>query len=205
MLRRVTISTVGLGQDVNRAYLEKKSLTFAWGKSYFLNEPAGLEQILLRDVMEHTGTTAVEKPLPPKVLKQTEILDGVAMDSAPALKGYVKFIGKPTAETDSRDRPRSAAGTLAVLGWDGRLYSPRTREGAVGDGLGHMEELRQILDQSEPRSVAARAGGRGERRVRQRQRDPVVEYLGWGAMLKSRRTLPEIFVFARMGFRNRSR
>ena len=98
VLRRVTISTVGLGQDVNRAYLEKVA-TFAGGKSYFLNEPAGLEQILLRDVMEHTGTTAVEKPLPPKVLKQTEILDGVAMETAPALKGYVKFVGKPTAET----------------------------------------------------------------------------------------------------------
>jgi Ca-activated chloride channel homolog len=98
VLRHVTISTVGLGQDVNRAYLEKIA-TFAGGKSYFLNEPAGLEQILLRDVMEHTGTTAVEKPLAPKVLKQTEIMDGVAMDSAPALKGYVKFIAKPTAET----------------------------------------------------------------------------------------------------------
>jgi Ca-activated chloride channel homolog len=98
VLRRVTISTVGLGQDVNRAYLEKVA-QFAGGKSYFLNEPAGLEQILLRDVMEHTGTTAVEKPLPPKVLKQTEILDGVAMETAPALKGYTKFIAKPTAET----------------------------------------------------------------------------------------------------------
>ena len=31
------------------------------GKSYFLNEPSGLEQILLRDVKEHTGSTAVEK------------------------------------------------------------------------------------------------------------------------------------------------
>ena len=53
---RVTISTVGLGQDVNRAYLEKIA-TNAKGKSYFLNEPAGLEQILLKDVQEHTGTT----------------------------------------------------------------------------------------------------------------------------------------------------
>ncbi len=61
LAKRVTISTVGLGQDVNRAYLEKIA-QFAGGKSYFLNEPAGLEQILLRDVMEHTGSTAVEKP-----------------------------------------------------------------------------------------------------------------------------------------------
>jgi Ca-activated chloride channel homolog len=97
--KRVTISTVGLGQDVNRSYLEKIAQS-AGGKSYFLNEPAGLEQILLRDVMEHTGSTAVEKAaLNPKVLKQAEILDGVDMETAPALKGYVKFIAKPTAET----------------------------------------------------------------------------------------------------------
>jgi Ca-activated chloride channel family protein len=98
LLKKVTISTVGLGQDVNRAYLEKVA-QFAGGKSYFLNEPGGLEQILLRDVMEHTGSTAVEKPLSPVIVKQAEILDGTAIESAPALKGYVRFIAKPTAET----------------------------------------------------------------------------------------------------------
>jgi uncharacterized protein with von Willebrand factor type A (vWA) domain len=95
---RVTISTVGLGQDVNRAYLEKVATTAA-GKSYFLNEPAGLEQILLKDVMEHTGSTAVERTLRPIVMKNVEILDGVGIDSAPALKGYIKFIAKPTSDT----------------------------------------------------------------------------------------------------------
>ncbi|MEO8025033.1 MAG: VWA domain-containing protein [Bryobacteraceae bacterium] len=96
-LKKVTISTVGLGQDVNRAYLEKVA-TLAGGKSYFLNEPQGLEKILLKDVMEHTGSTTVEKPLQPTVVKQAEILEGVAMETAPALRGYVKFIAKPTAE-----------------------------------------------------------------------------------------------------------
>ena len=96
--QHVTISTVGLGQDVNRAYLEKVA-SIAGGKSYFLNEPAGLEQIVLKDVMEHTGTTAVEKTLRPIVGKNTEILDGVGIDTAPALKGYVRFISKPTADT----------------------------------------------------------------------------------------------------------
>lgn len=95
---RVTISTVGLGQDVNRAYLEKVA-QFAKGKSYFLNDPSGLEQILLKDVMEHTGSTAIEKPTVPVVTRNTEILEGIDMTSAPALKGYVKFITKPTADT----------------------------------------------------------------------------------------------------------
>lgn len=95
--QRVTISTVGLGQDVNRAYLEKIAVN-AKGKAYFLTDPSGLEQILLRDVMEHTGTSAVEKPLTPQVLKRAEILDGVGIESAPALKGYVRFVSKPSAD-----------------------------------------------------------------------------------------------------------
>lgn len=95
---KVTISTVGLGQDVNRAFLEKVA-TLALGKSYFLNDPSGLEQILLRDVQEHTGSTAVEKNIQVKVLKQVEILDGVGMESAPVLRGYVRFTSRPTADT----------------------------------------------------------------------------------------------------------
>jgi uncharacterized membrane protein/uncharacterized protein YegL len=94
----VTISTVGLGQDVNRAFLEKVA-SEAEGKSYFLNDPAGLEQILLKDVEEHTGMTAVEKTITAKVVKQAEILDGVGMDTAPTLRGYVRFQARPTSDT----------------------------------------------------------------------------------------------------------
>ncbi len=95
---RVTISTVGLGQDVNRAYLEKIA-TNAKGKSYFLNDPSGLEQILLKDVKEHTGTTAVEKSIKAVVLHASDLLDKVDIATAPALAGYVRFDLKPTAES----------------------------------------------------------------------------------------------------------
>src|SRR5215831_9922769 len=94
----VTISTIGLGQDVNRAFLEKIA-TNADGKSYFLNDPSGLEQILLRDVEEHTGVTAVEKAINVKVVKKAEILDGVGIETAPQLKGYVRFEARPTSDT----------------------------------------------------------------------------------------------------------
>ncbi len=94
---KVTISTVGLGQDVNRAYLEKVA-SFSKGKAYFLNDPAGLEQILLKDVQEHTGTTAIEKAVKPGVLHKVELLDGIGMESAPPLQGYVRFIAKPSAD-----------------------------------------------------------------------------------------------------------
>ena len=98
LANHVTISTVGLGQDVNRAFLEKVAST-ADGKSYFLNDPSGLEQILLRDVEEHTGLTAVEKQFTPKIVKQAEILDGVGIENAPALRGYVRFEARPASDT----------------------------------------------------------------------------------------------------------
>src|SRR5205823_13405926 len=66
---------------------------------YFLNDPSGLEQILLKDVQEHTGSTAVERLVRASVSKGAEVLDGVGIDSSPALKGYVRYIAKPTAET----------------------------------------------------------------------------------------------------------
>jgi Ca-activated chloride channel homolog len=95
---QVTISTIGLGADVHREYLEMIA-QLAEGKFYFLKDPTGLEQIVLRDVMEHTGTTAVEKTLVPEVARQTEILEGVDIQAAPPLKGYVRFEAKPSAET----------------------------------------------------------------------------------------------------------
>ena len=94
---QVTISTVGLGQDVNRAYLERVAVV-SGGRSYFLNEPQGLEQILLKDVKDYSGSTTIEKPLTPIVVHTAEILDGVGMESAPALKGYARFAAKPTSD-----------------------------------------------------------------------------------------------------------
>jgi len=127
LAKRITISSVGLGQDVNRNYLEKVAIN-AGGKAYFLTDPSGLEQILLKDVQEHTGSTAVERPLGPEVAKQAEMLDGVAMESAPALKGYIRFTAKPTAETilriDRRDplltRWQYGLGRAAVFASDAK-------------------------------------------------------------------------------------
>jgi uncharacterized membrane protein len=97
LANHVTISTVGLGQDVNRAFLEKVASN-ADGKAYFLNDPAGLEQLLLRDVEEHTGVTAVEKTITPKVVKQAGILEGVGIENVPHLKGYVRYQARPTSD-----------------------------------------------------------------------------------------------------------
>lgn len=95
---KITVSTVGVGQDVNKAYLDKVATT-AGGKPYFVTDLSQLEQILVRDVLEHTGTTTVEKSMAVQVTKRVEILNETGIETAPQLKGYVRFITKPTAET----------------------------------------------------------------------------------------------------------
>ncbi|MBL8226851.1 MAG: VWA domain-containing protein [Bryobacterales bacterium] len=195
---RITISTVGLGQDVNRAYLEKVA-QFAKGKAYFLNDPSGLEQILLKDVMEHTGSTAIEKPTVPVVTKNTEILEGIDMASAPALKGYVKFISKPTADTilsiEKRDpllaRWQYGLGRSVVFASDAKNrwaadwvnWKPFDRFWAnlVRDLLPHSQsgEARLDFDNTSGDLVA-------EYRLSERTREPA--------------KLPELFAFGPDGF-----
>jgi Ca-activated chloride channel homolog len=93
----VTISTVGLGQDVNRSYLEKVAAT-SGGRSYFLNEPVGLEQILLKDVETYSGTTAVERALTPIIASKADVLEGTGMENAPPLRGYARYKAKDGAQ-----------------------------------------------------------------------------------------------------------
>ncbi|MEQ1948028.1 MAG: VWA domain-containing protein [Bryobacteraceae bacterium] len=94
----ITISTVGLGKDVARNYLQRIA-ALSGGKSYLMEEPEGLEQIVISDVKEHTGMAAIESPIVPEVLHPAEILDGVDIKHAPPLKGYIRFEPKPTSET----------------------------------------------------------------------------------------------------------
>ena len=42
-------------------------------------------------MQEHTGTTAVEKPIKAEVKHPSDLLDKVDMEHAPTLAGYVRF------------------------------------------------------------------------------------------------------------------
>ncbi|MDZ7637373.1 MAG: VWA domain-containing protein [Bryobacterales bacterium] len=96
-LNKVTISTVGLGRDVNRNYLQKVAEN-AKGSAYFVEDPSMLQQILLKDVMEHTGSTAIEGSVGVKLARETEVTEGIDFSKAPSLKGFVKFETKPAAD-----------------------------------------------------------------------------------------------------------
>ncbi len=94
----VTISTIGLGQDVNRSYLERVARSAA-GQSYFLLDISALEQIVLRDVMEHTGTSVNEREFVPVPEGDFEVIADLNLAEPGPLLGWVKFEAKPAAET----------------------------------------------------------------------------------------------------------
>ncbi len=197
-LARVTISTVGLGQDVNRAYLEKVA-TLSRGKAYFLTDPSGLEQILLRDVLEHTGSTVVEKPFQPIVLRPAEILEGVGVESAPPLKGYVKFEVKPTAETilsvDGKDpllaRWQYGLGRAAVFTSDAKS---RWAEGWVG-WKGFDRFWANLFHDLLPHSQVGEATAEFD----DANGELVVDYR-LGRQVEEPARVPDIFVFGPDGF-----
>ena len=95
---KITISTIGLGQDVNRAYLERVAAT-AEGRSYMVIDVAQLAEVVLRDVLEHTGTSVTEREFRANALRDVELLDGVNLSAAGPLLGWVKFEAKDAAET----------------------------------------------------------------------------------------------------------
>ncbi|MCC6262258.1 MAG: VWA domain-containing protein [Bryobacterales bacterium] len=107
-LNKVTISTVGLGRDVNRNYLQKVAEN-AKGSAYIVEDPTMLQQILLKDVMEHTGSTAIEGSVGIHVARETEVTEGIDFTKAPKLKGFVKYETKPSADLllslDREDAP----------------------------------------------------------------------------------------------------
>ena len=196
--QKVTISTVGLGQDVNRAYLEKIAAA-AKGKSYFLNDPAGLEQILLRDVMEHTGSTAIEKPIVPIVLRQAEILEGINMESAPPLKGYVKFTSKPTADNilsiDRKDplfsRWQYGLGRSAVWTSDAKSRWAETWITWKGFDKFWSNVMRDLLPHAQPGEASVVLDSANS--------ELVVDYR-LARHMEEPKTIPAIFVFGPDGF-----
>ncbi len=195
---KVTISTVGLGQDVNRAYLEKVA-SFSKGKAYFLNDPAGLEQILLKDVQEHTGTTAVEKPTRASVVKKTELLDGTGIENAPPLQGYVRFISKPGADDllniDQKDpllvRWQFGLGRAAVFTSDAKSRWASAWVTWPGFDRFWTNVFRDLLPHAPASEATAEYDGASN--------ELIVDY-HLGRHIDDPETIPDIFVFGPGGF-----
>lgn len=92
----ITLSTVGLGKDVNRTLL-LNAAHGGGGRAYFTEDPRSVPRIFVNEtnVVSRSGT--VEEPFYARVGERADFLRGISLGSAPFLYGYVatEARGKP--------------------------------------------------------------------------------------------------------------
>ena len=91
----ITVSTVGLGADVNRALLQSIA-NLGGGRSYLTNDPHNVPRIFMRETTTVARSSAVEEYFTPRVVERADFLRGVPIDNAPYLHGYVATRAKPS-------------------------------------------------------------------------------------------------------------
>ena len=91
----ITVSTVGLGSDVNRALLQQAA-NLGGGRSYFTQDPHNIPRIFMRETSTVARSNVVEEYFRPTLGAPADFLRGVDLGSAPYLHGYVATRAKPS-------------------------------------------------------------------------------------------------------------
>lgn len=91
----ITVSTVGLGSDVNRALLQHAA-TLGGGRAYFTQDPHNIPRIFMRETSTVSRSNVVEEYFQPRVAEPADFLRAVDIGGAPYLHGYVATRAKPT-------------------------------------------------------------------------------------------------------------
>ncbi|HVB58827.1 MAG TPA: VWA domain-containing protein [Candidatus Acidoferrales bacterium] len=94
----ITVSTIGVGNDVDRSLLEDLARETR-GKSYFLNDPQKIPQIISGDTRDLRSSVIEERPVRPVRIRPVEFTDGIDFGHAPRLLGFVKEKPRQGAET----------------------------------------------------------------------------------------------------------
>lgn len=90
----ITVSTVGLGSDVNRELLQSIA-NLGGGRSYLTNDPHNVPRIFMRETTTVARSAVVEEYFQPIVRQRADFLRGVNIEGAPFLHGYVATRAKP--------------------------------------------------------------------------------------------------------------
>lgn len=93
---RITVSTVGLG-EVDESLL-KRIANIGNGRAYFCSDATSVPQIFAKETVTASKSAINEDPFLPLLARATPVLDGVNIDDAPFLLGYVVTQPKPTSE-----------------------------------------------------------------------------------------------------------
>jgi Ca-activated chloride channel homolog len=94
---RITITTIGVGDDVDSKFLEDIA-DATHGKSYLIEDPHRITEIVDDETKNLENTEIVEKPVHAVSVRPTELTDGIDFSHSPALLGFVKTKARTGAE-----------------------------------------------------------------------------------------------------------
>jgi Ca-activated chloride channel homolog len=104
--KRITVSTVGVGRDVNGPLL-RDIANIGKGTFYEVDSPDLLPQIFIKETATILKSAIYEDPFKPQFRASSEMLSGIGAAEYPSLLGYVGTTPKPRAEvplwTDKED------------------------------------------------------------------------------------------------------
>jgi hypothetical protein len=90
----ITVSSVGLGTDVNRSLLQQLA-NAGGGRAYFTDDPHNVPRIFVRETTTVGQNSAVEELLRMLPHEPADFLKSVDLASAPLLRGYIATRPKP--------------------------------------------------------------------------------------------------------------
>jgi hypothetical protein len=96
--RHIAISTVGVGNDVDRTLLDEIAHSTS-GKSYFVQDPEKIPQIISGEVRDPSVSSIQERDIRVTRVRPVEFTDGIDFSHAPNLLGFVKAKPKDGSET----------------------------------------------------------------------------------------------------------
>ncbi|HEX5656284.1 MAG TPA: VWA domain-containing protein [Polyangiales bacterium] len=90
----ITISTVGLGEDVQHGLLSELA-KLARGRAYFTRDPSQIPRLFVEETERVARSLVVERAIGVRQVAPAAFLRGVAIGSAPPLRGFVETRARP--------------------------------------------------------------------------------------------------------------
>jgi Ca-activated chloride channel family protein len=166
----ITVSTVGLGRDVQRDLLQLAA-NMGGGRAYFTDDPANVPRIFVDETTTHKRTSVVERPTRMQLREPADFLKGIDLANLPALSGYMVTQPKPKPaqvilESDTAEpllaRVRVGLGYVLAFTPDlkGRWSAELLRWPGFDRFISQLvrEHLRKAEADELPMTVAVRAG-----------------------------------------------
>jgi Ca-activated chloride channel homolog len=94
---RITVSAVGVGEGADQTLLQMIA-NRGGGRFYHTRDPASIPQIFTRETAEVSRSSVIEEPTRMRAAHRAEALAGLALESAPPLRGYSRLRARPEAD-----------------------------------------------------------------------------------------------------------